>query len=118
MKILKSEFQGVRLALLGALAAVMAVVPACYPDSPSVVGELDMVVTSYDSTFNYSANLRYAMRDTVIEIHFDSLQEDTLDHSRDKEIIDRRSASLAVELDDTRSRSLRWAQRRPRKISS
>ena len=56
---------GTRTLLLVALAASLA---ACYPGTVDNITELDLIVTNYDTEFNFQSIRYYAMSDEVIDI--------------------------------------------------
>jgi hypothetical protein len=41
---------------------------SCYPDQTASVSDLDIVITNYDSTFNFGSVNTYIMPDTVVDI--------------------------------------------------
>jgi hypothetical protein len=41
---------------------------SCYPDQTASVSDLDVVITNYDSSFNFGSNQTYIMPDTVVDI--------------------------------------------------
>ena len=41
---------------------------SCYPSGPSSTGETDVVITAYDSQFNFSNILTYALPNTVFDL--------------------------------------------------
>lgn len=63
-------------------AVGIAVVAACYPGEVTSVGELDMVVTIYDDTFNFKQNATYFLFDSVFHIQDTSNPADTVSISR------------------------------------
>lgn len=65
--------------------AIMVVLAGCYPDESASIDDLDIVLTTYDSTFNFSGITTYIMPDTVIAI-FDPdnpSNNSTYDHTYD-----------------------------------
>jgi hypothetical protein len=59
-----------QLSILGFITtlAMMVVLAGCYPDESASVDELDIVLTNYDSTYNFGEITAYVMPDTVIAI--------------------------------------------------
>ena len=51
------------LALLPVLALLVA---ACYPKGPEYVEEIDVVLTTYDDTYDFNAKATYAMPDQIV----------------------------------------------------
>jgi hypothetical protein len=50
------------------LPAMLIGLAGCYPDESATIDELDIVLTSYDSSYNFSGIQTYIMPDTVIAI--------------------------------------------------
>jgi len=48
--------------------AMMLALAGCYPDESASIDDLDIVLTTYDSTFDFSGIATYIMPDTVIAI--------------------------------------------------
>lgn len=48
--------------------AMMVVLAGCYPDESASINDLDIVLTTYDSTYNFGGIATYIMPDTVISI--------------------------------------------------
>lgn len=44
---------------------------SCYPEESTSVGDLDIVITKYDTSYIFKNNMTYIMPDTVIEINSD-----------------------------------------------
>ena len=56
--------------------------PACYPGEPTSVTQLDVVLTTHDSTVSFGSFTTYAMPDSVVHIGNDSLIDDIVDLPR------------------------------------
>jgi hypothetical protein len=65
-----------------AAASGIVTVVACYPGQPTDIGELDMVVTFYDTTRNYGINNSYFLFDSVFHIRDTANPADTVSISR------------------------------------
>jgi hypothetical protein len=72
--------------LLLALALTAVVLMSCYPDYGLSVEEYDVVVTIYDSLYNFGAIQTYAMPDSVVYI-YDTTKGDEPTHKYDSLIL-------------------------------
>lgn len=69
---------------------------ACYPESPTSIDELDIVVTAFDESFNFAGALTYAMPDSVVEIDIGEGTAGTYDHSLSAGILARVASNMAA----------------------
>jgi hypothetical protein len=92
---MQSMFKRSRVSLVIAAAALLGGVAACYPGEIDSVGELDLVLTFFDSTANFEAIGTYAMPDTIIR--FDGL--DGMEDEGNPEVDPQILAAVAAELD-------------------
>lgn len=66
----------------GCAAVAITVIAACYPGEVTNIGELDMVVTFYDDTFNFRQNSSYVLLDSVFHLRDTTNPGDTVSISR------------------------------------
>ncbi len=69
---------------------------ACYPESPTSIDELDIVVTWVDESFNFPGALTYAMPDSVVEIDVGGSAVGTYDQSLSAGILARVASNMAA----------------------
>jgi hypothetical protein len=67
---------------------MLVLIVSCYPGGPSTAEDLDIVGTSYDKEFDFSAASSFSLPDTVIHLVTED-QEDSLDREYDNLIIGR-----------------------------
>ncbi len=70
------------------ITAIPLLILSCYPGGSSTVEDLDIVGTSYDKEFDFSAATSFSLPDTIIHIVADS-EEDSLGRDYDDLIIGR-----------------------------
>ena len=68
------------------IIAIPLFILSCYPDGPSTGADTDVVGTSYDTDFDFSATTTFSLPDTVIHI-IAAGQEDSLGREYDNQII-------------------------------
>jgi uncharacterized protein YciU (UPF0263 family) len=68
--------------------AISVYIISCYPDGPSSAEDMDLVGTSYDEDFDFSAATSFSLPDTIVHI-VASGEEDNLDRNFDSLIITR-----------------------------
>jgi hypothetical protein len=86
-------FMNKRIALGAAAAILMGGIGACYPGSISDIGEADLVITAYDTAFDFGTVGTFFMPDTIIRVGEDD--DENIDRSFDAQII----AKVASELE-------------------
>ena len=91
--------------VLGAAAAIlMGGVGACYPGSISDIGEADLVITVYDTAFDFGPVNTFFMPDTIVRVGADG-DEDDIDRSYDPQILAKVASELVAlgytRIDDT-----------------
>jgi hypothetical protein len=57
-----------RLPAILVIPLMIAVLAGCYPDESASINDLDIVITNYDTGYNFSGIQSYLMPDTVIAI--------------------------------------------------
>lgn len=60
----------------GTALGLLLWLPACYPGDPTSIAQLDVVITTHDSTVSFGSFTTYAMPDSVVHIDNDSLFDD------------------------------------------
>ena len=70
-----------RGAAVGAASAI-AIIAACYPGEVTSIGELDLVATIYDDTFDFRQNATYFLFDSVFHLRDSTNPGDTVSISR------------------------------------
>jgi hypothetical protein len=97
-------FMNKRIVLGAAAAILMGGVGACYPGSISDIGEADLVITVYDTAFDFGPVNTYFMLDTIIRVGEDGDESD-VDRSYDAQILAKVADELAdlgyTRIDDT-----------------
>jgi hypothetical protein len=83
-----------RIALGVAAAVLVGGIGACYPGSISDIGEADLVITVYDTAFDFSTVQTYFMPDTIVRVG--EGDDDDVDGSFDQEILDKIASELAT----------------------
>jgi hypothetical protein len=83
-----------RLMLAAAAAILSGGVAACYPGSISDIGEADLVVTVYDTAFDFSSAPTYFMQDTIVRVG--EGEDSDIDRSYDAQILARVATELAA----------------------
>ncbi len=73
------------IALIG-----LALIQGCYPGGPEYVDDYDLIVTDYDSDYNFTGKTTYALIDSVVHIGDD----DDLDREFDQDILARIDMNL------------------------
>jgi hypothetical protein len=84
----------VRVALAASVAVLTGTLAACYPGSISDVGEADLVVTVYDTAFDFSSATTYFMPDTIIRVG--EGDESDIDRSYDAQLLAKVASELAA----------------------
>lgn len=69
---------------------------ACYPESPTTVEEVDIVVTAFDESFDFASALTYAMPDSVVEIDLGEGALGSYDHALSAGILARVALNMAT----------------------
>ena len=60
---------------------------SCYPDQTTSVNDLDIVITNYDSTYNFGSANTYIMPDTIVDILGSGTGTGTGNHTYDNLIL-------------------------------
>jgi hypothetical protein len=92
---MQTMYRGSRLSLTIAAAALLGGVAACYSGEIDSLGELDLVLTFFDSTANFESIATYAMPDTIIRFDGMGGGDDEGNPRVDPQIL----AAVAAELD-------------------
>lgn len=69
---------------------------ACYPESPTDIDEIDIVVTAVDESFDFAGALTYAMPDSVVEIDIGGGAAGSYDQSLSAGILARVASNMAA----------------------
>ena len=94
-----SALSGMKRARWGRLLPALLVSTtlwACYPESPTSIDELDIVVTTFDESFDFAGALTYAMPDSVVEINVGEGAVATYDQSLSAGILARVASNMAA----------------------
>ncbi len=75
-----------RWSALPALAGALLLLVSCYPDNPTSVTDLDIVITTHDDTVSFSSFRTYAVLDSVVHIDLEDNANDSL-LSRDNDAL-------------------------------
>ncbi len=70
------------------ITVLPALIMSCYPGGPSTAEDMDIVGTSHDKEFDFSAASSFSLPDTIIHL-LANAEEDSLGREYDKLIIDR-----------------------------
>lgn len=87
------QFIRSRLRLAATAALVAGGVVACYPGSISDIGEADLVLTAYDTAYDFADAATYFMPDTIIRVG--EGDESDIDRSYDAAILAKVASELA-----------------------
>lgn len=79
---------------LGAVLGLGLAAAGCYPEVPTAIEDIDVVVTAFDESFDFGANLTFAMPDSVVEIDLSGTDTGSYDHSLDALILARIEENL------------------------
>ncbi len=67
-----------RWSALPAFAGILLGLMSCYPDNPTSVTDLDIVITTHDDTVSFSSFRTYAVLDSVVHIDLEDNANDSL----------------------------------------
>ena len=60
-----------KLLKMVSIALIAVLLTQCYPEGPTYVDEVDLVLSSYDPAYDFSAKHTFAMPDKIIKVDAD-----------------------------------------------
>ncbi len=88
LTLVKNDFMKSTLFRLSFGLAIIAILGGCYPKGPVYYSDSDLVATNYDSGYDFSGDVNYAMPDSVVHVVDPDDRDPVIDRTYDQTILD------------------------------